>query len=110
MHNAIEISDKNFDEMVLKAPKGEIVVVDFWADWCMPCKMLTPVMEKLAAKYKGKVKIAKLNVDANPIQSTRFGITGIPAVKMFKDGKVIDEFVGFVPEPLLDEWIGKRAK
>lgn len=110
MQGSIEVNDGNFDEKVLKAPKGKIIVVDFWAAWCGPCKMLGPVMEKMAEKYKGKITIAKLNVEENQTQAEKYGISGIPAVKMFYNGKIIDEFVGYMLEADVSRWIEKNLK
>ncbi|RME54771.1 thioredoxin [Candidatus Woesearchaeota archaeon] len=104
----IDVSDANFDNEVLEQSKKVPVVVDFWAPWCMPCLMLAPIMEKLAKEYNGKFILAKLNVDENMYNSQRFGISGIPAVKMFKDGNVVDEFVGALPEPSVREWLDKN--
>ncbi|MEI7961076.1 MAG: thioredoxin [archaeon] len=108
MVDAIEVTDKNFSDKVLKAPKGQIVIVDFWAAWCGPCKMLGPIMEKMAGKYKGKLTVAKVNVEENKEFAEKYEISGIPAVKMFKNGKIIDEFVGYIPENLVVEWIEKN--
>ena len=108
MADAIEISDKSFSEKVIKASKGHIVVVDFWAAWCGPCKMLGPIMEKMAAKYKGKITVAKINVEENKEMAEAYEVAGIPTVKMFKNGKIIDEFVGYLPENMVDKWIEKN--
>lgn len=110
MGEAMDITDKTFDETVIKAPKGKIVVVDFWAAWCGPCKMLTPIMEKVAIKFKGKLTVAKLNVEENQQVAAKYEIGGIPAVKMFKNGKVIDEFIGYIPENMVVEWVEKNLK
>lgn len=104
----IEINDNNFEEEVIKSEKNQLVIVDFWADWCMPCRMLSPIMERVANEYDGKVKVTKINVEKNPLHSTKYGISGIPTVKMFKKGKVIDEFVGFVPEKMVFDWVKKN--
>ncbi len=96
---ALEITDSNFEEVVLKS--GKPVLVDFWAEWCGPCRMVGPVVEELAKEYDGKAVIGKLNVDNNPRIATEYGIMSIPALLFFKDGKVVDKQVGAVPKHVL---------
>lgn len=91
----IHVADSQFQELVLESELP--VVVDFWAPWCMPCKMITPVLEKLAAEYNGRVLIAKVNTDENPQWAIHFGVQGIPTLLFVKDGQVADRVVGVVP-------------
>jgi len=108
METKIEVTDKTFEKEVIERSKDIPVMVDFWAPWCAPCLMLGPILEGLASKYKGKLVFAKINVDENPLISRMFNITSIPSVKLFRDGKVADEFVGVVPEPIVEEWIKRN--
>ena len=94
--NVQTFTDGNFETAVLKA--GSPVLVDFWAEWCGPCKRLAPTIDALAADYAGKVTIGKLNVDDNPNTAMKFQIRGIPAVLLFKDGAVVESVVGLAPK------------
>ena len=96
MSKPIEIDDSNFDQMVLQAKTP--VLVDLWAPWCAPCRMVAPVVEELASEYEGRVSFAKLNVDQNPRTASRYGIMSIPTLLIFKDGKPISNIVGFRPK------------
>ena len=107
MKNMIDIGDDNFDE-VIKMSEEKPVLVDFWASWCMPCRMLGPVLERIAEESEGKFLLAKLNVDSNPVKSSEYGIMSIPSVKMFRKGKVVDEFVGALPESHIKKWLEKH--
>src|SRR3974390_1337951 len=93
----LEVTEGNFDQEVLKSEQP--VLVDFWAGWCGPCKMIAPYVDGVAATYAGKLKVAKMNVDQHGIAASRFGIRGIPALLFFKDGKVADQMVGLPPNP-----------
>ena len=94
--NVTEFTDSNFEAEVLKSDKP--VLVDFWAEWCMPCRMLAPTIEKIAKDYNGKVKVGKVDTDANRDVSLRYGISAIPTVILFRDGQVAQKFVGLRQE------------
>ncbi len=100
---ALEFTDGNFQTEVLNSDK--LVVVDFWAEWCGPCRAIGPVIEELSKEYEGKAKIGKLNVDNNSNVSTNFGITSIPCILFFKGGQIVDKQIGAVPKSVLDKKI-----
>ena len=95
----IEVTDANFDEIVLRAEKP--VLVDFWAEWCGPCRMIGPLVAELSDDYNGKAIIAKMDVDSNPGTAAKFGIRNIPTILFFKNGEVSDKQVGAVPKTIL---------
>ena len=99
----IHLSDENFEEAV---KKYSFVVIDLWAPWCMPCNMVTPVIESLAKKHKGKVFFGKVNIDENPAIANKFGVMSIPTLLVFKNGEKVDELVGAMPENMLAEKLG----
>ncbi len=103
MGSAIEVTDLNFDEVIVKANKPALV--DFWAVWCGPCRVMEPVIEEMARKYGDKIIVAKLNVDENPQTAAQFAIRAIPTILFFKDGQVVDRVVGAVPQSYLEEKI-----
>ncbi|HDR88071.1 MAG TPA: thioredoxin [Bacteroidetes bacterium] len=96
---AVELTDSNFEEMVLKSDKP--VIVDFWAEWCGPCRLVGPLVEEIGEEYEGKVVVGKVDVDSSPEIASRFGIRNIPTILYFKDGKVADKQVGAVPKAKL---------
>ncbi len=96
---ALEFTDANFEELVLQSDKP--VLVDFWAEWCGPCRMVGPIVQEIGQDYEGQVVVGKLDVDSNPGVSAKFGIRNIPTILFFKDGQVVDKQVGAVPKQIL---------
>ncbi len=98
-----KVSDSNFDSDVLKAAGP--VLVDFWAEWCGPCKMIAPALEEIATQMNGKVTVAKMNIDENPATPRKYGVRGIPTLMLFKDGQVAATKIGALPKNKLVEWV-----
>ena len=105
---AIEVTDANFEEIILNSDKPAIV--DFWAEWWAPCKMIAPVLDELAEEFDGTVKFTKLDVDSTPTSTAKYGIRGIPAILIFKDGAPVDQIVGAVPKSAVKERIESAIK
>ncbi|CAN5850974.1 thioredoxin [soil metagenome] len=101
--NAMTITDDNFQSEI-ESTEG-LAMVDFWAAWCGPCRIVGPIVEELASEYQGKVKVGKVDVDANQRTAARFGIRSIPSILFFKDGKLVDTVVGALPKPHLEQKI-----
>ncbi len=101
--NTKPVSDQSFQADVLQSP--EPVLVDFWAEWCGPCKMIGPALEELADEFKGKLTVAKVNIDENPMTPNNYAVRGIPTLILFKDGKPAATQVGALPKSRLKEWI-----
>jgi thioredoxin 1 len=104
--NILEARDTNFDSDVLKA--NGVSLVDFWAEWCGPCRMLGPTIDSLADEYAGKVKVFKMNVDENPSTPTKFSIRGIPTLIIFKNGQAVDQIVGNQPRDVIAQALNRH--
>lgn len=104
----IEVNKNDFEEKVINKSEDVPVVVDFWAQWCQPCLVLGPRLEKIADEYEGKFILAKLNIENNQGLAQKYGIRSIPAVKMFRNGEVVDQIVGALPEQQIRNWIDKN--
>ncbi|MES2627860.1 MAG: thioredoxin [Bacteroidota bacterium] len=104
---ALEITDANFEQLVLKSDKP--VMVDFWAEWCGPCRMVGPVVDELHTEYEGKAVIGKVNVDENPEIAARYGIRSIPTILFIKNGQVVDKSVGAVPKAALADKLSAQV-
>jgi thioredoxin len=101
--NIVQVTDQNFETTV--ASSTQLVLVDFWATWCAPCKMLRPVVEELATEYEGRVVVAELDVDANPITASKFSVLSIPSLILFRAGKPAERIVGYKPKAYLRQKI-----
>ncbi len=99
------LTDQNFEEEVLKS--NQVVLVDFWAPWCGPCRIVGPIVEQIAQEYAGKAKVGKLNVDENLITSQKYGIMSIPSLLIFKNGEVVDQMIGAQPKEAITEKLDK---
>lgn len=106
MGKTIELNDSNFDQII---SSDKPVLVDFWAEWCGPCKMIGPVVEELAGDYEGKAVVGKLNVDENPQTAAKFGIRSIPTLLVFKGGQVVDKQIGAVPKSVLNQKLAAQV-
>ena len=102
-----QISDGSFEADVIEASKSKPVVVDFWAEWCGPCKQIAPALEEIDSEMADKVTITKINIDENPETPTKLGVRGIPTLMIFKDGEVAETKVGALPKSKLVEWINE---
>lgn len=107
MGQAAEFSDAGFDTDVLQSDHP--VLVDFWAPWCGPCRQIAPLIDELAKQYAGSVKIGKVNVDENPVLSTQYGISAIPTLLLFKDGKIVERFQGVPPRTRLEAALNEAS-
>ncbi len=107
MGKAIEITDANFEEIIAS---DKPVLIDFWAEWCGPCKMIGPLVEELAIEYEGKAVIGKVDVDSNPAISAKFGIRSIPTLLVFKGGEIVDKQIGAVPKNVLSQKLDAQVE
>ena len=103
---SIKTNDSTFDVDI--SSTSLTIIVDFWAEWCGPCKQIEPILEEISNEKKDLIKILKLNIDQNPITPQKYGVRGIPTLMMFKDGKLIDTKVGSLPKSALDSWIDSK--
>lgn len=107
MSKTIEITDANFEQIIAS---DKPVLIDFWAEWCGPCKMIGPVVEELAAEYEGKAVVGKVDVDNNPGVSAKFGIRSIPTLLVFKGGEIVDKQIGAVPKNVLSQKLDAQVE
>lgn len=108
MSNVIAVNDGNFEQEVEK--HDGLAIVDFWATWCGPCKMIAPILDQLAIEYQGKVKVTKLDVDANIKTGSRFNVRSIPTLLFFKGGKVVDQIIGAVPRTHIEKKLQQHTE
>ncbi len=106
MGKTLELTDSTFDQTI---NTEKPVLVDFWAEWCGPCKMIGPIVEELAGDYEGKAVVAKINVDENPVTAAKFGIRSIPTLLVFKGGQIVDKQIGAVPKSVLDKKLAAQV-
>lgn len=104
--NVVNTTDQDFDTAVMK--ENNVSLVDFWAEWCGPCRLLGPTIDQIADEYQGKVKVFKMNVDENPMTPSRYNIRGIPTVLVFKNGQLVDQMVGNQPKDAITQVIQKH--
>jgi thioredoxin 1 len=104
--NTLNATDANFDSEILKAQ--QVSIVDFWAEWCAPCRLLGPTIDSIADEYQGKLKVFKMNVDENPNTPTRYHVRGIPTVMIFKNGQMVDQLTGNYPKDVIVQTIQKH--
>jgi len=107
MSVTVKVTDESFDQDVLKS--GKPVLVDFWAEWCGPCKQIAPALEQIAAELGGQVTIAKVNIEDSPSTPSRYGVRGIPTLMLFKDGQMTSMKVGAMPKQKILEWLGEAG-
>lgn len=105
--SSVNVSDADFENEVLKADGP--VMVDFWAEWCGPCKALSPIVDEVANEVSGKMKVVKINIDENPNAPTKYGVRGIPTLMVFKDGELVDTKVGGMSKTQLNDWLDSVA-
>jgi thioredoxin 1 len=102
------VTDESFKHDVLEAPGP--VLVDFWAEWCGPCRMVAPILDEIAAEFAGKLTVAKVNIDDNPMTPTEYDVRGIPTMILFKDGKVVDRKIGAMPRGQMRDWVAGHIR
>ncbi|HEX3699033.1 MAG TPA: thioredoxin TrxA [Phenylobacterium sp.] len=105
--SSVKVTDESFESDVLKA--GQPVLVDFWAEWCGPCKQIAPALEQIADEFAGKVTVAKLNIEESPTTPSRYGVRGIPTMMLFKDGQMASMKVGAMPKQKIVEWLNEAG-
>ena len=106
--NIIDVTEAEFNDHVIEASERKLIVVDFWAPWCGPCRMVAPVVEEISKDFEGKIKVFKLNTDENPNVASQYGIRSIPTLMIFKGGQKVDTVVGAVPKATLSSTLSKH--